>query len=55
MCKHYLGFNECEAFPEKIPESIFTGIFDHTEPFKGDHGIQFEPLEDIKNENEIES
>ncbi len=32
----------CRAFPEGIPEEIYTGKNGHTEPYRGDHGIQFE-------------
>lgn len=32
----------CDAFPEALPLVIFTGKVSHEEPFKGDHGIQFE-------------
>lgn len=32
----------CLAFPDGIPEEILTGKNDHTKPFKGDHGIQYE-------------
>ena len=49
-CKHYLGLQECEAF-KKIPFEIYSGEFDHRKPFKGDNGIQFEPLEE-KETNE---
>ena len=52
-CKHYLGViqpdgtemtetNSCEAFPESIPNEIAYGNNDHTKPFPGDNGIQFE-------------
>jgi hypothetical protein len=57
MCKHFLGIRElpdgeeegiepdtvafCAAFPDGIPEGITEG-FDHTKPFRGDHGIRFE-------------
>lgn len=51
-CKHfdssrYIG-NFCTAFPDGdgIPLAIITGEFDHKEPFPGDHGIQFEPIDD---------
>lgn len=52
-CKHFLGVkndtNEecndvvvCTAFPDRIPEEIAYGDNQHTSPFPGDHGIQFE-------------
>ena len=40
---------ECDAFPNGIPEEIFIlGESDHTKPFKGDNGIRFEPIKEIK-------
>ena len=49
FCKHYTKNIECKAFPKGIPEEIFiTGEHDHTKPFKGDNGILFEPLEELK-------
>lgn len=46
-CKHRSqkapGF--CLAFPKGIPAEILQGKNDHKEPFKGDHGIQYEPIE----------
>jgi len=35
----------CEAYPDGIPAEILTGRVDHSEPYKGDHGIQFKPAE----------
>jgi len=49
MCKHNReapqGGMVCDAFPDGIPEPILVGDFDHTEPYPGDHDIQFEPME----------
>ena len=43
-CKHFLGTKagRCNAFPDRNPEQIWSGKFQHTEPFRGDQGIQFE-------------
>ena len=32
----------CDAFPEGIPDEIILGGVEHTKPYKGDNGIQFE-------------
>ena len=32
----------CKAFPDGIPYEITYGDNDHTKPYPGDHGIQFE-------------
>ena len=42
LCKHYTGILTCVAYPEKIPVAILQGEHDHTKPFPGDNGIQFE-------------
>jgi len=43
-CKHkHEDTPTCEAFPDGIPDEILMMKNDHTEPFEGDHGIQFEP------------
>lgn len=48
-CKH-LNENApgmtCAAFPDGIPEPIILSDADHKKPYKGDNGIQYEPLED---------
>lgn len=36
--KHY-----CDTFPQGIPDEIWTGKNDHTQPYEGDQGIQYEP------------
>lgn len=38
------GYFECKAYPFGIPEEILTSEIDHTKPYKGDNGIQFEPI-----------
>lgn len=54
LCKNYLGFRSCFAYPDdnSIPIEIYTGEHDHTEPFPKDQGIRFEPLdgEELVNE-----
>jgi hypothetical protein len=45
LCKNYKENLKCRAFPQGIPKEILEGK-DHTEPFKGDNGIRFEPIED---------
>ena len=45
-CGHYKLELRCGAFKEQIPEEILMGEHDHTEPYKGDNGIQFEPIEE---------
>lgn len=51
QCKHLIkpppgefGF-KCDAFPDGIPEEIFSGEVEHTKPYPGDHGIMFEVKE----------
>lgn len=38
---HTIKPRTCEAFPEGIPNEIWTGVFKHDKPYPGDHDIQF--------------
>ena len=46
-CQHFTdgsiedGRPRCAAFPEGVPEEIWKARNDHSEPFPGDHGIQY--------------
>jgi len=35
----------CRAYPEGIPVEILTNEHDHTESFRGDKGILYQPVE----------
>lgn len=41
-CRHRAAGLTCEAFPQGIPESILTGLVDHSKRYKGDRGIYFD-------------
>ena len=47
-CKNYISFPKCKAF-ESIPMVIWNAENDHTKPFPGDNGIQFEPIKTNAN------
>ena len=42
---------KCLAYPDGIPDAIWTGKNSHKEPYKDDHGIQFKPLKDSNEES----
>jgi excisionase family DNA binding protein len=44
-CKHFRSakVGTCDAFPEHIPERIWSNEFHHDNAFAGDRGIQFQP------------
>ncbi len=47
LCKHVHDSGQsCDAFPDGIPSEILHGRFDHTKPYPGDKGIQFEPIKE---------
>lgn len=33
---------KCEAYPDGIPDALYSMAHFHTKPFKGDNGIKFE-------------
>lgn len=43
-CNRYRGLLTCDAFPERIPQVILEGSFDHRKPYPGDGGIRWTPL-----------
>lgn len=44
-CKHKAKTRiVCNAYPQGIPEELLTGKVVHKTPYKGDHGIQYEPI-----------
>jgi len=42
-CFHDASSRMCNAFPEGIPDEIWTGAIKHDKPYPGDHGFQFKP------------
>ena len=45
-CIHRIkGTATCKAFPKRIPDAILEGKNQHINPFPGDDGILFEPID----------
>lgn len=44
-CQYFHGakLRTCDAFPDQIPEEIWSGEFHHDKPFPGDRGMRFHP------------
>jgi hypothetical protein len=40
-CARYRGMAECAAYPDGIPPEVMEGTIDHTQPYAGDHGLQW--------------
>ncbi len=36
----------CKAYPNGIPQQILEGEANHVQPYPGDNGIQFEPIDE---------
>jgi hypothetical protein len=44
LCAHRqdIARHTCAAFPDGIPDEIWNGENDHTQPYPGDRGVLFE-------------
>lgn len=45
-CEHYLFARTCKAFAEWIPEEVWLGEDDHSQPIEGDQGLTYQEAED---------
>ena len=51
ICKNFHRTDDglirtCKAFPRGIPRELAGSYVEHTKPYRGDHGIQFEAVFD---------
>ncbi len=47
LCANWhIGTDHCRAFPDEIPDEIFLQGNPHRRHVPGDHGIQFEAIEE---------
>ena len=53
ICKYYLSTKICSAFPDGIPEEILNGKVSHEEPYPGDNGYQFIPIEGMSDDDPL--
>ena len=44
FCANYLNDKRCKAFPDGIPDDLFSGKNLHRQPYQGDNGILYSPL-----------
>jgi hypothetical protein len=49
-CREWTQNLQCRAFPDLIPEDIRTGAVDHTDPYPGDGGVRYRPIENLDPE-----
>lgn len=40
--------SSCEAYPDGIPDMIYSGFWNHEKPYDGDNGVLFDPIETKK-------
>ncbi|HRP70302.1 MAG TPA: hypothetical protein PLY93_12270 [Turneriella sp.] len=57
-CTHYQSIRHgekiprCKAFPDGIPMPLFFTEVSHRKPYPLDNGIQFEPIDELKESEE---